>query len=71
MMTKAMNDASAPVTEFSTHMAALDRLRRELESGDLDPAEALERCREAEERYRAVDAILTTVERALDEMKAG
>ena len=50
-------------------MAALERLRRELESGDLDPVEALERCRQAKEHYRAVDSILTSVERELDELQ--
>jgi exonuclease VII small subunit len=55
--------------EFATHMAALERLRRELESGDLDPVEALHRCRQAEQHYRAVDAILTGVEQELDEME--
>jgi len=50
-------------------MAALERLRRELESGDLDPMEALERCRKAEAHYRALDAILTTVEREIEALQ--
>jgi exonuclease VII small subunit len=70
-MITVTNGNSAPDTDFATHMAALERLRRELESGDLDPVEALERCREAEEHYRAVDTILTGVERELDEMRHG
>ena len=68
MITTITNGNSAPATEFATHMAALERLRRELESGDLDPVEALERCRQAKEHYRAVDSILTDVERELDEL---
>jgi exonuclease VII small subunit len=50
-------------------MAALERLRRELESGDLDPMEALVRCREAEEHYRVLDGLLTQVEREIEEMQ--
>lgn len=69
MITTITNASSEPATSFTTHMEALDRLRCELESGDLDPVEALERCREAEEHYRAVDEILTEVERELDEMQ--
>lgn len=69
MIATAMNGQQTKGTEFSAHMAALERLRRELESGDLDPIEALECCREAEEHYRAVDAILTRVERELEEMQ--
>lgn len=68
MITTRVNGNSAPASEFATHMAALERLRRELESGDLDPVEALERCRQAQAHYNAVDAILTQVERELGEM---
>lgn len=67
--TRTNGNSSPPATEFGTHMAALERLRRELESGDLDPMEALERCREAEAHYRAVDAILTRVERELEDLQ--
>ena len=69
MITTAHVGGAATETEFSTHMAALERLRVELESGDLDPVQALERCREAERHYLAVDAILTQVEQELDEMQ--
>jgi exonuclease VII small subunit len=68
MTTTADNGREGSGTEFTNRMAALERLRRELESGDLDPLEALERCREAEQHYRAVDAILTRVEREINEM---
>ena len=69
MITTITNGNSAPATSFGAHMEALERLRCELESGDLDPVEALERCREAEEHYRAVDEILTEVERELEDMQ--
>lgn len=70
MIKTAENDRQEGGTEFGTHMAALERLRRELESGDLDPVEALERCQEAEAHYRAVDEILTRVERELGKLNA-
>jgi exonuclease VII small subunit len=69
MITTAGGGRPTSGNEFATHMAALERLRRELESGDLDPVEALDRCRQAETHYRAVDAILTGVERELDQMQ--
>ncbi len=71
MIATSRNGNRTPVTEFGTHMAALEGLRRELESGDLDPTEALERCREAEAHYRAVDAILTSVEREIEDLQRG
>lgn len=71
MITTPTNAKSPPATEFAMHMAALERLRRELEGGDLDPVQALDRCREAEQHYHAVDAILTRVEQELDEMQNG
>lgn len=70
MIKTAENGRQESGTEFGTHMAALERLRRELESGDLDPVEALESCREAEAHYRAVDEILTRVERELSNLHA-
>ena len=69
MTTTAHAGGPANETAFSTHMAALERLRVELESGDLDPVQALERCREAERHYLAVDAILSQVEQELDAMQ--
>ena len=69
MIATSTNGKPTPVTEFGTHMAALERLRRELESGELDPSEALERCREAEAHYRAVNAILTRVETELEDLQ--
>ena len=69
MITTVTNGNAAPATDFAMHMAALERLRRELESGDLDPVEALERCRQAKEHYGAVDSILTRVQREIDDMQ--
>jgi exonuclease VII small subunit len=60
------NGRQAQPTEFSIHMEALERLRRRLEGGDLDPLEALALCREAEEHYQAIDAILTRAEREIE-----
>ena len=70
MIKRSENGKQDTGTEFGTHMAALEWLRRELESGDLDPVEALECCREAEAHYRAVDEILTGVESELENLQA-
>lgn len=54
---------------FGEHMAALERLRKLLERGDLDPVEALAMCREADAHYRAVDVILARVETEIEHMQ--
>lgn len=69
MITPAGNGPLPAANDFAHHMAELDRLRRELESGELDPTEALARCKQAETHYRAVDRILTSVERELADMQ--
>lgn len=71
MITTTTNKKRERPSEFGSHMAALEALRTELESGDLDPVEALAVCRRAEEHYRAVEAILTRVEREIEKMQEG
>lgn len=69
MVTTADDGKIRNSTDFTGHMTALERLRREVEAGDLDPVQALDRCREAEQHYRAVDAILNRVEVELEKMR--
>lgn len=66
----ARNDQNGrPETEYRRHMRSLEDCARRLESMDLDPQEALAVCREAEEHYRAVDRLLTEVEREVDGLR--
>jgi exonuclease VII small subunit len=52
-------------TDYRRHTRALEVCAQRLERGDLDPQEALEVYREAEEHYQAADRILRDVERAI------
>lgn len=69
MITNHTNGTPRPADDFAAHMAALEGLRREMESGHLNPLEAVDRCLEAETHYRALDEILTHAERQLEDMK--
>lgn len=62
------NHPSGGQTEYRQHMSALEALADTLEQEDLDPEEALTAFREADEHYRAVDAILTRVEQEIDDL---
>lgn len=55
-------------TEYRHHMNALEALAKKLEREDLDPEEALAAFREADGHYRAVDTILTRVEREIEDL---
>jgi exonuclease VII small subunit len=68
MIASATGQPDGP-SEFRRHMEALERLVREVEKGDLDPEEILERCERAEGHYRALDTILTRVEHAAAELQ--
>ena len=70
MINTSVNGRPAPETNFAAHMAALEQLRRELEAGELDPAEAVERCRMAEQHYRALETILTRAEQEIEELQS-
>lgn len=55
-------------TEYRRHMNALETLAETLERDDLDPEQALAAFREADEHYRAVDAVLSRVEREIEDL---
>lgn len=62
MITTNNGDAGRAPTEYRRHITALEACARKLERGDLDPQEALDVYREAEEHYQAADAVLREVE---------
>ena len=55
-----------PESEYRHHMQGLEACATRLEDGSLDPQEALAVYREAQEHYRAVDKILSSVEHEID-----
>ena len=52
--------------DFRGHMDALQALATRIESGTLDPEEALAVCREADVHFKAAEAILDGVEKDLN-----
>jgi exonuclease VII small subunit len=70
MITLSKNANQDTAETFGEHMAALERLRKSLERGDLDPMEALAMCRLADAHYEAVDVILARVETEIEQMQA-
>lgn len=61
-------NSSTGQTEYRQHMNRLEELAEILERNDLDPEEALAAFREADQHYRAVDTILTRVEREIEDL---
>lgn len=58
------------VTDYRRHLRRLEALAGQLERQDLDPQQALEVYREAAEHYHALDAILTQVEKEVEDLES-